>query len=95
MNTQYPKNTNKPAGAHNNCGFREAEKMSCFDTPNGAKEVSAIKIIAAFEKLKSCFEELKLIFAISQSDFQKNKNLIFAIEWTLSAALVFDSIIIV
>ena len=64
INNQYPKDTNKLAGTHNNCHFQEAEKLCCFDTPAGAKEISAIKIIATFEKLKSCFEELQLIFAI-------------------------------
>ena len=66
---------------HKKWRFREAEKLSCLDIPAGAKEVSAIKIIAAFEKLKSFFEELQLIFGISQSDFQKNKTLIFVIEF--------------
>ena len=47
--------------------------LSCFDTAASAKEVSAIKTLIAFEKIKSCFEEFQLIFAISQSDFQKTK----------------------
>ena len=70
--------TNKLADAHNYCSFREAKKLNCLDTLSGAK-ICAIKIIAAFEKLKSCFEELQLIFAISQSDL-KEKNLHFC-DW--------------
>ena len=58
----------RPAVVHNNCRFQEAEKVSCFDTPAGAKEVSAVKIMAAFKELKSCFEEFLLTFATSQND---------------------------
>ena len=77
INPQYPKVTNKPPGAHNNCRFREAEKLSCFDIPAGAQEVSEIRRITDFDEQKSCFGELQLIFAIAQSDFQKKQNLHF------------------